>query len=654
MIYYKDFDFQKCLQTIGFIKHKSGHKAGGKFRYRNAIITFDIETSCIYEEHSICYLWSMCLNGQTIYGRTLDSAFYVFDILSDDNSNGEKFIIYVHNLSYEIVYLMGKWDFGRDDILWLKSRRALKADYKHLEFRCSYMLSGKSLERFTKDMKVQHKKLSGEQFDYSEKRYPWTHLTEYQLAYSENDVLGLYEALQKQLEFYGDTLETVPLTKTGYVRRMVKAAMRVARRNVYYPDYNVYKLLRLAFRGGNTHANRYRIGYIINDVYSYDKASSYPEQELCRKFPVTPFFVPKVKDLDECQKCGFAFVTLCRFENIRLKDRYTVTVPYIPHSKAIQISKYKADNGRVLSADSIDFAFIDIDWTIIKNQYEWDSMEVMQIYCSRYGNIPKPFKDVVYKLYKDKTKLKGTADDFAYMFSKENLNSTYGMMVEDILKAILYFSNLERKFVTEEIEDPGGTLTRKNKRVATPYHWGVWVTAYARLSLQKAIDILGDDFIYCDTDSVKFTGDHTADMEKINADILNDSIKYPATDSKGNKHFLGVFECEGKYKNFKTYGAKKYAYTDQDDTFHITIAGVGKIKGAQELGSIENFNLGRKFELGGGTMIKYHNDKSYGKITVDGRQLEITQNATILPSTYTLSISDEFDKLLYSLGIMTG
>lgn len=658
MIYYKDFDFVSFLSSTGYIKHKSGRKAGGKFRYRNCIITFDIETSRVYEEHSICYLWSMCLNGHTIYGRNLDSAFYVFDLLSDSNGAGEKFIIYVHNLSYEIVYLMGKHDFAADEIMWLKPRKALKADYRNIEFRCSYMLSGKSLDKFTSDMKVEHKKLSGEEFDYSEIRYPWTPLAEFQLSYSENDVLGLYEAIVKQLEFYGDTLETVPLTKTGYIRRMVKQAMRIVKRNLYFPDYEVYILLQSAFRGGNTHANRYRTGIVIENVYGCDKASSYPEQELCRKMPVTPFFKPKQfkneNDLNTYLERGFAFVCLCEFENIRLKDKF-ITVPYIPHNKAVSITKYKADNGRVLQADKLTFAFIDIDWKIIKQQYEFDSCSVKALYCSRYGNLPKPFKDVVYKLYKDKTALKGTNDEFSYMFAKINLNSTYGMMVENILKEIIYFSNIERKFKRDKPVEPKELLKRKNKRAATPYHWGVWVTAYARKSLQKAIDLLGDDFIYCDTDSVKFTGkEHLKDIEKLNEEILKDSTRYSAKDRNGVVHNLGVFEIEGHYKNFKTYGAKKYAYTDDDGIFHITIAGVGKAKGAKELGSIENFNLGAKFELAGGTMIKYHNEKSYGFIQAEGHEIEITQNATIMPSTYTLSVSDDFDKLLYSLGIMTG
>ena len=54
---------------------------------------------------------------------------------------------------------------------------------------------------------------------------------------------------------------------------------------------------------------------------------------------------------------------------------------------------------------------------------------------------------------------------------------------------------------------------------ATPlfnYAWGVWCTAWARYLLEQGIIIAGpEDFIYCDTDSVKYV-DHGQSWEKFN------------------------------------------------------------------------------------------------------------------------------------------
>ena len=48
-------------------------------------------------------------------------------------------------------------------------------------------------------------------------------------------------------------------------------------------------MLRQAFRGGNTHANRRYVGKICENVISYDMTSCYPAQQVTKKFPMRPF-----------------------------------------------------------------------------------------------------------------------------------------------------------------------------------------------------------------------------------------------------------------------------------------------------------------------------------------------------------------------------
>ena len=55
--YYRDFDLESFCKKIPDLKHKSGTKGGGKRRFKDAVFCFDIETSNIYNEQSICYLW---------------------------------------------------------------------------------------------------------------------------------------------------------------------------------------------------------------------------------------------------------------------------------------------------------------------------------------------------------------------------------------------------------------------------------------------------------------------------------------------------------------------------------------------------------------------------------------------------------------------
>ena len=70
--------------------------------------------------------------------------------------------------------MKGIYSFLPDDVFAVASRKVVKADmWNCFEFRCSYKLTNMSLKQFTSKMKVEHQKLSGEEFDYSVKRYPW-------------------------------------------------------------------------------------------------------------------------------------------------------------------------------------------------------------------------------------------------------------------------------------------------------------------------------------------------------------------------------------------------------------------------------------------------------------------------------------------------
>ena len=181
----------------------------------------------------------------------------------------EYIIIFVHNLSYEFQFLRGIYPFDKEEVFAIQPRKVLKCEMlEHFEFRCSYLLTNMSLAEFTSRMGIEAQKLSGEKFDYSIQRYPWTELNEYETQYIINDVLGLVQALRKYIDLYQDNFYTLPLTSTGFVRRDVKAAMRHF--NKYelkdmLPDYDIFTLLSEAFRGGNTHANRYYSDMILKE-----------------------------------------------------------------------------------------------------------------------------------------------------------------------------------------------------------------------------------------------------------------------------------------------------------------------------------------------------------------------------------------------------
>lgn len=658
------------IKSIPIARNYSKRKKSDKTLFRNCMCAFDIETTYLDDvEQSIMYIWQFAVmdlrNGNIWYcfGRTWEQFTKLLDSFYHE---GITVLVWIHNLSYEFQFMRHWLPFQKDKIFALKSRKVVRADIDGVQFRCSYIQTNKSLDAFTRDMGVVHQKLSGVEFDYSKKRYPWTEMTTEELQYCCNDVVGLLESMQVRMRMENDTLYSLPLTSTGYVRRLAKEAMRKFNHNQLQAmmcDVDVYKLLRLEFRGGDTHANRYHVNKILENVASYDRASSYPDVMLNYRFPMSAFTPRMITDIGElekkCQIRDCCFIAVFTITNLQQRDIY-YGAPYLSLDKAVEISGQVVDNGRILSANKAVYVFNDIDWKIVKSEYVGE-VEISQVYIAKYGYLPQAFRDLVIDLFHKKTSLKNVdGQELNYMRSKELINSLYGMCAQNPVKPdVIYMDEPEQAFTLEDIVDIGEKLEKYNKKAFLLYAWGCWVTAWARLKLKEMINIVGDNFVYCDTDSVKFLvrDDYkriVARIEEYNQGLkeLSISNKGYADDKKGITHYLGVYEYEETYKQFKTLGAKKYAYTRQDRTFKITIAGVPKKAGAREMGTIENFNVGFVFR-NSGKLESVYNDSDYGTYYTDDsseHRIEIRSNVVLRESTYEIGLSLEYMYLLASVG----
>ena len=671
---YFDFDIIESAETA---KRKGGSKHGDRKTYKNLVCAFDIETTRIEEiDQSIMYIWQFQVDELcTVYGRTWDEYQTFLDgicaAMGDDY-----LVVYVHNLSYEFQFLAGIYPFKTSEVFAVESRKVLKCEmYGHIEYRCSYLQTNMSLQQFTKKMNVEHQKLSGAEFDYTKHRYPWTELTDRELEYCVNDVRGLIEAIKAEMQRDNDNLYTIPMTSTGYVRRDAKKVMnaRGIKADVIdsQPDIDLYMALRDAFRGGDTHASRFYAGAVVENVESYDRSSSYPDVIVNCQYPITPFYhvgAASLKDVKYYMQKGRALVMRIAMYNVRLRDKYS-PVPYIPKAKTQSCVNAEIDNGRVLAAEYIEMAVTDIDLKIILDQYDADNIVISDMWHSRYGYLPRAYRELVKKYYVQKTELKGVEGmEVYYDKSKNLLNSLYGMMAQDPVKQTIEFVQGEFLQGAQPVEE---LLSSAVKKAFLCYQWGVWVTAHARRELRRAIDLCGMNFVYTDTDSVKYVKSEI-DWETLNAGIKQrstDSGAY-ATDPAGNVHYMGVWEHDDSYSGFKTLGAKKYAYVCKDKKCkpdkcsraanctlkggvyckgtYCTIAGVGKKSGAEEIdkaGGLEAFDVGFIFRDAGGLESVY-NDDDFGAYTVDGREIYITRNVCLRPSTYTVSITEDYATLL--------
>lgn len=711
MKYTRDIDLLTILPACHILPSMGRRRRGENARdYINILSAFDIETTRLENDNAIMYIWQWSFfnldSGEhiiTVYGRTWeeyrDTCYTIQSYVNAVKKSCPCYMVrLVHNLSYEYQFLSGIYDYTPKDVFALDRRKVARADsYNCIEDRCTYIHSNQGLAKYAETWGAKHQKLSGVKFDYTKTRYPWTELSNAELAYCEHDVLSVCEAYINEMHYYNDTLYSVPLTATGYVRRDAKSAWGLlpylTRRDYVVPDYDIYLELTEAFRGGNVHANRHAVNpddmppMIFYNAKSKDKASSYPEQMCNKLVPLGKWTrrdgIYKESEIWKYRKYNRACLFRARFTNIRLKDELW-GCPYISKDKCYNLRKLSSkqiverrntgifncwlDNGRVLEADTIDTCLTDIDLEIIKEEYVWDDLIVFDLKVCPYKKLPQPFIDLIHKYFTAKTSLKGVeGKELEYAESKAKINSLYGMCAQKTVRAPIEFNDSEEPALDNPLFAVGTVDADKQIQGAIrngflPFSVGVWVTAHARRGLEKAIKLVHDTpgakFLYADTDSVKYIGD--VDFSALNAEIMKTSIECGsyATDKKGNVHYMGVFESDGEYKRFATMGAKKYVYEDNKG-IHVTVAGLVKYTededgnrieiSAQELqekGGFSAFRGGTTFVKAGGLEAVYNDKKDNGTITVDGHVLQITRNVCLCPSTYTLGETDEYSTIL--------
>lgn len=647
------FDYSVVTEALLQRRKRGNQGRRSDRKYKDLYCAFDIETTNDYSiDQAFMYIWQFQIEDYTVIGRYWSEFLEFMDNLKRCLKDNEYLMIYVHNLSFEFSFLKGIYSFTNDEVFATDLRKVLKCEMmEHFEFRCSYYLTNMSLSQFTNKMGVESK-LSGAEFNYRVMRYPWTELSDRELLYCIVDVRSLVAALKVYFAIEHDTFYTIPLTSTGFVRRDVKRAMRHFNKQDLQdmlPDYEIFKIMREAFRGGNTHANRYYAGEILENVTSYDRVSSYPDVQINELFPMSPWIKEDPADVDRLIKKIYkhkrAALMRVSFTMIRLKDPMD-GCPYIPIYKCRNLGKHYNDNGRILYADYLEISLTDIDLKIILDQYDYDNIRFIDFYHCRYGRLPRVMREVVQKYFRDKTKLKNVdGQEVYYMMSKAKLNSIYGMCVQSPVKqSIDYIDGV----FEERSDNEADLLIESNRKAFLCYAWGIWTTARAREQLQIAVKMVGNRFVYCDTDSVKFIDDGSISFDVYNRMRKQESLKNggSATDQKGHTYYLGLYDNEGAYKKFITLGAKKYAYIDQQYKLHITVAGVSKSKGAAELGVIDNFKEGFLFTAAGGTASIYNDFPEVDHKIVDGHRIDITSNVLIKDSTYTLGVTGEYRKIL--------
>lgn len=586
-----------------------------------------------------------------------------------------RLVIYAHNLAFEFQFTRNFIDV--ENVFARKKRVPMKAQFNYaFEFRCSYFLSNMSLEKFIENTpNARFNKQSGDDFDYKKVRLPNTKLTEDELGYCYCDVRGLSEAIAHLLK--EDTIASIPLTSTGFLRRDVRKAVLANPKN--REEVNrckltpaLYVLCKSAARGGNTHANPLYSNIIVDDMKSKDRKSSYPAEMVVDRYPVSAFRVVRPTRMNFDTLVGDKAVLMeITLRNVQLKE--IGVIPYIPLAKLTRVVNPLCDNGRISSAAELTLVCTDVDWFIIKNQYKFSSdIEINRLYYAEYGKLNKEFRNLLMAYFYQKELLNPdknpNADPYVYAKFKNRINAFFGMMLTDICNPEILYDPYAVDTWSKGQIDIEYMLNKhySSRNTFLTYQHGIWVTANARKRLQDALDAVGEDAVYTDTDSVKYIGNHEADIKRINDDWLatcdNNDIK-PYVEVYGKRVYLGVWADEPAMKEFVTMGAKKYAYIEEgDDTneLHITVAGLNKKKGAKYLNKlakekgvqpIELFKRGTVIPEGSsGRTVAYYNDLDEPiEITLNGTKIITGSNVAIVDTTYKFGISTDYFDYLYDI-----
>ena len=602
---------------------------GKHVEYIDVTCTFDIETTNS-DEDGFAYSFQTCIGGLVVVPRYFEDWAELIEMLCDKwrVTEKRKLIIYVHNLGYEFTYIIQlltlRW--GDCKALYTKSRKPLTLEFSNgIEFRDSLKLFQKSLARATEGCK--HEKLKGD-LDYTVYRTPDTPLDDKEFAYCVNDVLGLYEAIERMKKEHGFNAATLPLSNTALVKQEVNKTVnkdkgfdpiRKALTLSKSQTYLAYK----AMAGGDTHGARWKAGYTFTNCNSYDFKSAHPSQQLLWKFPSgQPIDLPEntpEEDMNAIIDNGMGWVGQVAVSGLHIKDE--CPDPCISVSKCINTEVITdSDNGRVLDTVGTLIFFCDSnDWQRIRDGYEYEEMTALDSFAFRLSYLPDSFRMAIFEKFKIKETMKGSPE---YMFSKICVNTIYGATAQKQIRdeytadigETIDFEKLGWEKNLEDMDDKE-VEKAQNKKNTFPFLWGLWTASLTRLKLWRLLKIVGwDKVIYWDTDSCKFEGAKVPAVEEYNREIQEQCKKRGVVVDKadGEKVYIGVAEDEHPdadfgYKEFRFLHAKCYAARTYEDKLESTIAGVGKKEGVAALkDDIENLTDMLVIEDAGGLMLTYH------------------------------------------------
>lgn len=508
------------------------------------------------------YLWKM-LGVDSQFDRTgtcIDTFIDTLHELSDCT-------IYFHNLSFDgefILWYLLKHGYTYEDELTNNNSFnsiidetgsiymvTMMIDSHKIQLRCSYKLFPKSIKDIGEMVGIE--KLN-ETHNYDElKDYKSIEdIPQEEIDYITNDVRIMVELIRYLKE---KGVKGITMSSSAYKNWLKDKYMLCKNEMKKNTNEEVVEIVRKSYRGGITKVNPKYAGIEFNDVISFDVNSLYPSVMYENPMPVGDGKIYNtIEEGRRDRRSLFIVCVFVQYAKVR-EGRHAFIGNQSGFSYARKYSYDEVLENKMLYLWLDEFRLFEL---VYEGQY------VIQK-CVGWKKANYVFKDYIDRWYEVKRNAKNETER---SLAKLMLNSLYGKFgMNDNRVTKIPCAVGDNCIVYKTIDN---NTTYYYKEVAS------YITSKARCKLASFMNRCGDNFLYCDTDSVYYIGHDIPDIFK---DVV---------DSKK----LGYWKYEGHYTRFKALKAKCYLKQLDDGTIERRIAGCPKE--CAELITFDNFQSGLK------------------------------------------------------------
>ena len=409
--------------------------------------------------------------------------------------------------------------------------------------------------------------------------------TERELTYFENDLQVLAEALNAHIDLVGLRFKKTQAGQAFYDFTQDFKAWKLR-----FPalDTEQDKDIRQAYWGGISHVQKQYKGVTLSDVRVMDINSSYPHKSAYSKLP----YGECIRISEDMHPDPSKFWISDVLATFTLKENKLPCIPKKAISEGLSPDSDDPDKWLSESGGIVRLKLSSIDYQTVQQSYEFKIVKWVKSWHWKQRVHPEltafieKNNTVKVEAKEQASHAKTDAERFNLLAQSQRAkitnNGFYGKFGEEVIKEGKT-PYLEDDTVIWEVDKIQELTDGKKKYLPV----AIAITAYGRQQLVELANALGEDFIYCDTDSVHYLqkGQH-----KVDSLIKGGGLEVHPTK-------LGAWDLEGDYEKARFLRAKCYMEGNGDD-IEATVAGLpadphtGQFSKKRSSLTWDNFHIG--------------------------------------------------------------